>query len=69
MAEPPTVPPSGKESCGYYIGLSDCPTLVGRSITVYDNDVYEKLILLKSMLLFRCGMTLQARCVARFVKL
>ncbi|EXL74724.1 hypothetical protein FOPG_10180 [Fusarium oxysporum f. sp. conglutinans race 2 54008] len=33
MAEPPTVPPSGKESCGYYIGLSDCPTLVGRSIT------------------------------------
>ncbi|KAM0084196.1 hypothetical protein ACKRZS_003546 [Fusarium odoratissimum] len=44
MAEPPTVPPGRKESCGYYTGLPDCPTLVGRSTTVYDNEVYEKLL-------------------------
>lgn len=69
MAEPPAVPPSRKESCGYYTGLLDCPTLVGRSTIVYDNEVYEKLLDPVEKLLFRCGMTLQARCVARFVKL
>ncbi|KAH7466929.1 hypothetical protein FOMA001_g16224 [Fusarium oxysporum f. sp. matthiolae] len=44
MAEPPAVPPSRKEYCGYYTGLLDCPTLVGRSTIVYDNEVYEKLL-------------------------
>ncbi|KAH7217288.1 hypothetical protein BKA60DRAFT_648476 [Fusarium oxysporum] len=44
MAEPPAVPPSRKESCAYYTGLLDCPTLVGRSTIVYDNEVYEKLL-------------------------
>ncbi|KAI7771508.1 hypothetical protein LZL87_010948 [Fusarium oxysporum] len=44
MARPPAVPLSRKESRGYYTGLPDCPTLVERSTTVYDNDVYEKLL-------------------------
>ncbi|KAF4945065.1 hypothetical protein FGADI_12221 [Fusarium gaditjirri] len=50
MTEPPAVPPSRKESRGYYSGLPDSPDLVARSTTtpwkgpVYESDVYQRIL-------------------------